>query len=144
MRISLLDNLRILFLIIAISIIVGCATNHTIATQTSGMKEPAGKGKLIGTIVRGPTSPVGRPDMPHAAEPAPGIKLLILTTTGQQIGSVVSDTQGMYSIILPPGTYRIEITSLTGIEFTKSLPATVIIREGQETRLDIFIDTGMR
>lgn len=144
MRSSLFNNLKTSFLIIAINIIIGCATSHTIATQTSGTKAPAGKGKLMGMIIRCPTSPTGMPDVPPAVEPAPGIELLILTAKGHQVDSVVSDPQGMYSIILPPGTYRIETTSLTGIEFTKSLPATVTINDGQETRLDIYIDTGMR
>jgi hypothetical protein len=72
------------------------------------------------------------------------VKLVIRTLAGQEIGSVVTSEQGVYSISLPPGAYRIEATHLTGIEFTKDLPASVVISEGRETRFDIHIDTGMR
>ena len=48
------------------------------------------------------------------------------------------------SWVLPPGTYRVEVGPLTGIEFTKDLPATVTVTAGQETRLDVHIDTGLR
>jgi len=56
----------------------------------------------------------------------------------------VTDNQGAYSVRLPSGTYRVETAPLVGIEFTKDLPATVTIAAGQETRLDVTIDTGIR
>ena len=67
-----------------------------------------------------------------------------MTPTGEEVNSVITDDQGRYSINLPPGNYVIDIASLDGIEFTKDLPATVAITEGQETRVDIHIDTGIR
>jgi hypothetical protein len=70
--------------------------------------------------------------------------VLVLTPTGEQIGAPVTDNEGKYRVALPPGTYRIELGRLAGIEFTKDVPTTVIILEGRETRLDISIDTGIR
>jgi hypothetical protein len=58
--------------------------------------------------------------------------------------SVVTGADGRYVAVLPPGSYRVAVTSLTGIEFTKDLPATVTVTAGQETRLDVYIDTGLR
>ncbi len=57
---------------------------------------------------------------------------------------MVTDAEGAYRISLAPGTYRVTMGPLAGLEFTKDLPATVTITAGQEARLDIHIDTGMR
>jgi hypothetical protein len=138
-------GIAILSIILILNIIVGCANRVEVPNQAYGMaKGAAVAGKLTGKVMKGPTTPVGRPDMPSPSEPAVNVKLVIMTPAGQEAGSIVTNKQGVYSISLPPGTYRVETTSLTGIEFTRDLPATVVITEGRETRLDIHIDTGMR
>jgi len=135
-------GLPVLLMALVISIIMGCDKTPGINTQNSRMKK--GEGELIGKVIRGPISPVMTKDMPSQSVPASGIKLIILTSKRKQITSVMTDAQGEYRISLPPGTYRIETTSLAGIEFTKDLPAIVNITEGRKTRLDINIDTGIR
>lgn len=131
----------VLFIALFINIIAGCANSAD--NQPKG-KEVTGKGNLAGRVMRGPLSAAVRGAMPSPSEPAPNIKLVVLTVDGKEITFAVTNAQGMYSISLPPGSYRIEATSLAGIEFTKDLPATVTITEGKETRLDISIDTGIR
>ena len=137
-------GLRILFMTLIISVIAGCDKTPGINTQNSRIKKGVGEGELIGKVIRGLISPVMTKDMPSQSVPASGIKLIILTSKRKQITSVMTDAQGEYRISLPPGTYRIETTSLAGIEFTKDLPAIVNITEGRKTRLDINIDTGIR
>lgn len=100
-------------------------------------------GTLVGEVTRGPISPVEGKDTP-SSEAAPDEEILIMTPGGDEVDSVISDDQGLYSIDLTPGAYVVDIASLDGIEFTKDLPATVTITEGQDTRLDIHIDTGIR
>jgi len=137
-------NVSALFLILVMNIILaGCANNPNPATQTSKEKKAVERGTLVGKVTRGPGSPVETKDQP-SLKPAAGVKLLILTAAGEEINSVVTDDQGMYRISLPTGIYQVELAPLASIEFTKDLPATVTIAEGQETRLDISIDTGIR
>jgi hypothetical protein len=83
-------------------------------------------------------------DTPCLPEPASGVTLFISTPTGQKIDSIVTDNRGTYSISLPPGVYQITMAPPGGLEFTKDLPATITITEKQETRLDIWLDTGIR
>ena len=135
----------VLFLILVMKVIVvGCANNSSTSTQTNEMKQEIAIGTLTGKVMRGPMCPVERENKSCPPEPASGVKLLILTPAGREINSVVTDSQGVYGISLPPGTYRIEMPPLSGMEFTKDLPTTVIIIEGRERRLDIHIDTGIR
>lgn len=126
----------------------GCANDADIAPQTGivpqikGEKMEVGKGMLTGRVTWGPISPIEGTDMPSSV-PAPDIKLQILSQKGQEIESVVTDSEGKYSINLPAGSYRIETPPLPS-GFTRDLPATVTITENKETHLDIRIDTGIR
>ncbi|HEY9073956.1 MAG TPA: carboxypeptidase-like regulatory domain-containing protein [Desulfobaccales bacterium] len=105
---------------------------------------PAGMGLLTGRLTRGPTSPVGGPGIKPAEAPAPGIKLLIFNPARQEIAAVTADTAGHYRLPLPPGPYLIELAPGQGRVFSKDLPARVVITPGQETRLNLRLDTGLR
>ena len=144
MRISMRFRLPMLFVVLVMSVIIGCDKTSNINTQSSRIKKGIGEGELTGKVTRAPTQPVVKEGMPPSSEPASNIKLVILTSKRKQITSVMTNAQGEYRISLPPGNYRIETASLTGIEFTKDLPAIVTITEGRKTRLDIHIDTGIR
>lgn len=143
------QGMSVLFIILILSMSIGYANGIGVSAPAYGQayemaKETAGQGKLVGKVVRGPISPVVREGMNGASESAPDVKLVIITPAGREIGTTTTNEQGVFSISLPPDTYRIETTSLKGMEFSKDLPATVVITEGRETRLDIHIDTGMR
>ena len=131
----------LLALVLAV-IVIGCGADSGNFNPTDET-EDVETGTLVGEKTRGPLSPVEGDDAP-SLELAPGEELLIMTPTGEEVNSVITNDQGLYSINLPPGNYVIDIASLDGIEFTKDLPATVTITEGQDTRLDIHIDTGIR
>jgi len=103
-----------------------------------------GMGVLVGRVTMGPVSPVVRRGDPDAPVGVPDARMVISGLAGQEIKSVVTDADGRYSVHIPPGSYHIDMPPLTGGRFTKDLPATVTITEGQETRLDIRIDTGIR
>jgi hypothetical protein len=110
----------------------------------TGEQPPAGMGLLAGQVTKGPTCPVESPGLPCPPQPVPQLAITISSLDGRGMPSVVTGADGRYLVVLPPGTYRVEVGPLTGIEFTKDLPATVTISAGEETRLDIHIDTGLR
>lgn len=100
-------------------------------------------GILSGRVTRGPLSPVeiaGRPD----ADQVVGAQIDIRRSDGTRSFSVKTDPNGAYNALLPPGTYTVTMPSLYGAMFNKDLPATVTIVSGQQTRLDIHLDTGIR
>jgi hypothetical protein len=130
------------FVLFMDSLAAGCASHDGVILLGGNENRPTGS--LAGVVTRGPTCPVQTPTTPCPPEPASGMKLLVLTPTGEKIRSPVTNHEGKYRVALPAGSYRIEISPLTGIEFTKDVPATVTILEGRETRLDINIDTGIR
>ncbi len=105
---------------------------------------PAGMGLLSGTVTRGPLSPIQGPGLVAAAPPAPEVTLVIYGPGHQEAARVRTDAAGHYRAELPPGSYLIEMAPEEGRGLTKDLPATVTVSEGQETRLDIRVDTGIR
>ena len=101
-------------------------------------------GALAGRITRGPTSPVSGPGITEPAPPpVAGAELKIVDAEGAPIATARSDGDGLYRVSLPPGQYRVERgAGFTGA--TKNLPSLVSVSPGQETRLDILVDTGIR
>jgi hypothetical protein len=57
--------------------------------------------------------------------------------------SVVSDSLGNFRVALPPGVYHVTMSPVRGVR-PRNMPATITIRAGSETRLNIFLDTGLR
>lgn len=105
---------------------------------------PSSYGTLTGRVTRGPMSPLSGPGIPvPPAPPVAGAELKIVDSKGVVAATARTDGDGLYHVALPPGQYRIE----RGEGFrgaTKNLPATVAISVGQQTRLEIVIDTGIR
>jgi hypothetical protein len=104
----------------------------------------AGMGILTGRVTKWPVSPVQGPGTPPAAAPAPGVKILIYGAKRQEIAAVLTDEDGQYRLNLPAGPYLIEMAPVKGKGFSKDLPAKVVITQGQETILNISLDTGIR
>jgi hypothetical protein len=101
-------------------------------------------GKLTGRVTRGPTSPVSGPGIkaPPIA-PVGGAELRIFDSKGAIAATARTDPDGFYRLSLPPGIYRVE----RGGGFTgaaRNLPTMVAISPGGETRLDVWVDTGIR
>jgi hypothetical protein len=115
--------------------------------SVAGLSQPqpqVGLGVLTGRVTRGPLSPVEGIPGGRRAEVVAGFRIVISGSDGRQVESVVTNDQGQYQVNLPSGTYRISAGALPRGSSTKDLPTTVTVRDGQETRLDIRVDTGIR
>ena len=133
------------FTLICLALLVGLLGLAGGSRADEGARPPAaGMGVLTGLVTRGPMSPVQGPGLPPATAPAAGIKLVVYGPGRQEITAVQTDAAGQYRVNLPPGSYLIEMALEKGRGFTKDLPAAVTITQGQETRLNICIDTGIR
>lgn len=149
---STIGRLRFLFPASLLTVIaVACTTEPgytpgaiQVKSDVLGTRVQGGMGVLTGKVTRGPLSPVEGIGGVPASAPVPDARIVISSLDGQEIGSLVTDGQGRYTISLPQGTYRVTMPRLSGAGWTKDLPATVTITEGRETRLDIRIDTGIR
>ena len=119
--------------------------------QTAGREEEQTKspmpsmGVLVGHVTRGPASSIeGRAAGELGPLPVSHLRIVISSEGGEAVTSGLTDTRGDYRIDLPSGAYRVDIAPLAGMEYTKDLPAVVAVSAGQETRLDLRIDTGIR
>src|SRR5262245_16895945 len=140
------STLRVLLPVLLVDIFVAsCTTNDlSAAAQTSKGHKTVARGTLVGRVTRGPVCAVQTAERPCPPEPAPGVQLVISPLGGEGTNSVQTDDEGAYRISLPPGTYRIEMSAPGSMEFTKDLPTTVTVTEGQETHRNISLDTGIR
>ena len=130
--------------LICLMVLAGCPGLDAGTQSPDGARsELAGTGALAGSVTLWPASPVERPGVPTPRRPAPGVKIMIYGPERQEITSVTTKDQGEFRVHLPPGTYLVEMAP-DKRGFTKNLPATVTITPGQETRLNILLDTGLR
>jgi hypothetical protein len=144
-----ITNGKTMLLSVLISMVFGCVEGIGGVNQLygQGYKMSMGTevgGEVVGKVMRGPITPVERTGVESLSQPAAGITLIVKTPSGKEFASAVTNELGHFRIRLPPGTYRIETAGLGSMEFTKDLPVTVVVAEGQETRVEITIDTGMR
>jgi hypothetical protein len=86
---------------------------------------------------------VGEPEPTPAPEVYAGRQIVVFSGSGGEIARVQIDGQGNYRLVLPAGSYRVDINH-AGIDSAAGLPAEVEILAGQTTRLDVDIDTGIR
>jgi hypothetical protein len=126
-------------LVAAALAIVGCT--HADGQPNGG---PSSFGTLTGRVTRGPTFPVGGPGIPAPPDaPVAGTELNIVDSKGVVVATARTAGDGHYRVAVPPGQYRVERgASFSGV--TKNLPSLVAISPGQETRLDVLVDTGIR
>ncbi len=106
-----------------------------------------GTGTLEGHVTIGPLVPVQHEGTP---EPTPGPEvwqsraILIYAEDGKtEVAVVRIDAQGNYRVVLPAGTYVLDVIQ-RGPEHGVDLPRAVAVAPGEVTRLDVEIDTGLR
>ncbi|HEY2354183.1 MAG TPA: hypothetical protein VGH79_04710 [Gaiellaceae bacterium] len=120
-------------LVLAIALLAGCGGGSTTPS--------AQKGRLHGTVMRGPTSPVCRPTSP-CLEAASGARL-VFKAYGGGTTSVVVAKDGSYSASLAPATYAVSVAQQPPVGRAID-PRLVEVTAGERGRVDFVIDTGIR
>ena len=100
----------------------------TMLPPTAGPRE----GGVPGPIPGGSSAPVA---VAHVG---------IAPVGSSHIWWVVTSVDGSFAIRVPAGTYRVTLEARPGMGVARGLPATVTVEAGQQTRLDIHLDTGIR
>jgi hypothetical protein len=96
---------------------------------------------LWGIVRRGPISPVCFENRP-CDEPAANVTIVFVRNS-REAARVTTRRDGYYRITLRPGVYNVR--TLKKISIGNALePSSVRVRSGRRTRVDFFIDTGIR
>jgi hypothetical protein len=105
------------------------------------------EGILEGVVTVGPLVPVERAGAPTPTPPPEVFTSRALDVFKGDGTTLVKrvpfQADGTYRVELLPGTYVVDIEH-TGIDRAAGLPARVVIRSNEDTRLDVDIDTGIR
>jgi hypothetical protein len=96
---------------------------------------------LHGVVMRGPTQPVCQVGTPCSA-PAVGV-VLVFSRSGYVVARVRTGSGGRYSVRLAAGSYAVRLQPVPKIG-TGMTPRTVRVKAGVSSRVDFFIDTGIR
>lgn len=107
----------------------------------AGAQATTARGTLMGTVTRGPITPVCAIEQP-CDEPAPNVTLLF-TRNGTVFGRAVTGQNGRYRVRLPAGAYAVRRPSATTID-KRLAPNRVWVAAARTRRVDFSIDTGIR
>lgn len=107
-----------------------------------GNPPPADTG-VEGVVTIGPTCPVVQvgqecPDQPYAAE------LTVTDPHGKTIARASADADGRYRIALASGDYLLEAKAAGDSPFPAAAVMPFTVNEGEWTRLDLTLDSGIR
>ena len=127
---------------LSLILLLGVVLLSSCASQT----QPSGTGFLEGKISIGPLCPVERFPPDPNCQPTPETFKAWLIAVYQDETKIIllnPNLDGAYRVELPVGDYVVDLEKSMGIG-GKNLPATVIIKSGEITTLNIDIDTGIR
>ncbi len=113
-------------------------SKNSVAVSSSG---------VYGYIHLGPTCPVERypPDPNCADKPFSNAKVdAVVKSSGVLAGTVKSDTDGNFHIILSPGTFIIKVSAESGASLPRCNDEEATVTENNFTILNISCDTGIR
>jgi hypothetical protein len=96
---------------------------------------------LTGTVLRGPTSPVCRIDVPCTAPFSAGFTI---ERSGTQVGQFRSDAAGRFAASLQPGTYRVIPDADAPLLAPRSQARTIEVGAIGLTDVQLEFDTGIR
>ncbi len=102
-------------------------------------------GSVTTTLPPGPGQGGGPGPIPGGSSaPVAVARVGIAPVGSSHIWWVVTSVDGSFAIRVPAGTYRVTLEAHPGMGVARGLPATVTVEAGQQTRLDIHLDTGIR
>ena len=132
-----------LSVLLALPFLASCSTVAGPSDLADG-PPPPGTGVLTGNVLRGPVTSVVVVGS-NSSTPVAGAKVIASKPGGgPEVASASTDGEGAYRVFLPSGTYVVTVGAGTSFLFSKDLPATVSVTEGQTTILNVMLDTGIR
>jgi hypothetical protein len=113
------------------------------ASETVGTTSGGTTVEVTGYVHAGPVCPVEQspPDPACADRPVEGAVMFVTGLGDTLVAEAVSDGEGTFVVMLPPGTYRLvpqPVEGLLGTAPAQEFMATV------GTTLDVAYDTGIR
>lgn len=126
------------------------AVSSPTSTQASVPTPPQmqNNGTLAGHVTIGPLSPgpvrIGVTPLPVPPEAFAARTIQIFAADGVTlVTNVKISPDGTYSVTLPTADYVINLAR-NGIDRGRDLPKKVVVNAGEQVRIDIDIDTGIR
>ena len=111
------------------------------AVVVPGASAAAATSGLHGLVMRGPITPVCAADQP-CDQPAANVRLTFVRG-GTAVASIRTTRNGTYRLALAAGRYEVRLARRPAIGRGLS-PTTVRVLRGRFSRVDFFIDTGIR
>jgi len=131
---------------VATIVLLGLVTACRGSSSPTDPSASEAHGRLSGTVTIGPNCPGPTTTAPCPTPPFAYEQRKILVydePKAKLLHTVDIDSQGLYTILLLPATYTIDLKGV-GIDRTSDLPKTVTIRANVAAVVNVNVDTGLR
>jgi hypothetical protein len=128
----------------AILALLLCCNGSSSPTDPQASQE---HGRLSGTVMIGPNcpGPSTTADCPTPPDAYAARKILVYNAAKTTLLHTVDiDSRGLYTILLVPATYVIDLKTSSAADRTSELPANVTIEANATNVVNVNIDTGIR
>lgn len=132
---STLRSPRLAAVLGALAVVTGaCAPGATPLDPATGVEVQ---------VLRWPTQPVAR-DGENDTAPVAGAVVVVQRAVGGAAARAVTDSTGTARVPLPPGAYRVSVTTCPGAMSLPREPAEVSVTAGSLAAATLLCDTGIR
>jgi hypothetical protein len=118
----------------------GLVVQLAACSYSSGSPHP-GSAQIEGKVRAAPACPVERLGSPCPSRPVPGASVQVLQHTSV-VATARTDSAGRYRLNVAPGAYTIVATNVGGYRSTAQRRVSAV--GGQQTTVDLVVDTGIR
>ena len=118
-----------------------------VVNHPSAIKKLPGNGRVIGSVLLGPTCPVERipPDPACAPRPYKSTIDIYNTFTGSSYQSVATDANGVFRLSLAPGSYSLAVTrNANGSLYPRCSQVNISVVAKSSQNVTVNCDTGIR
>jgi hypothetical protein len=122
-------------------VVIGTLFLALVLAGAAGARTTTSASGLRGIVTRGPITPVCVVEQPCTA-PARNVTLLF-SHNAQVVGRAVTNSEGRYRVRLPAGLYSVRRPGAVTIGRPLE-PDHARVRVGRFSRVDFFVDTGIR
>lgn len=126
---------RLLCVVLLVGLLLACGPDEQPVVTNSGIE---------GRVSIGPVCPASQQGTPCPDDPYQATLIVRDASSGNEVASVRSASDGTFRVELEPGEYVVEPQPTNPVVPPYAEPQTVTVKPEQFTKLDILYDSGVR
>ncbi len=134
---------RFLGALVLAGLLAACGASPSAGPEASGSATPTPGTGIRGVVTVGPTCPVERVNSPCPPRPMQAT-IDIRDSSGKQVATVASGSDGQFQVDLLPGTYTLKGVTHGSAGLPRPILVTATVSAGSYATVNVEFDSGIR